>query len=105
MVQNVFLRTKPNVIVGTIGQFDNGKTTLTAALSARKAHRFGGKAMTYEGIAKGSVVRDKSKILTILAAHVECETKYRDHEHIDSQGSQVAQGSNDLVFKLRRLPT
>jgi hypothetical protein len=77
----------------TLRQWQNH--TLTAALSARQAHRFGGRAMTYEGIAKGGMVRDESKILSILAAHVEYETKYRHYEHIDSQGSQVAEGSND----------
>ena len=86
MVKDVFLRTKPNVNVGTIGHIDHGKTTLTAALSARQAHLFGGKAMTYEGIAKGGVVRDKSKILTVIASHIEYETKHRHYAHIDCPG-------------------
>jgi elongation factor Tu len=86
MIKDVFLRTKPNVNVGTIGHIDHGKTTLTAALSARQAHLFGGTAMTYEGIAKGGVVRDKSKILTIIASHIEYETKYRHYAHIDCPG-------------------
>ncbi len=86
MVKDVFLRTKPNVNVGTIGHIDHGKTTLSAALSARQAHLFGGRAMTYEGIARGGVVRDKSKILTIVASHIEYETKYRHYAHIDCPG-------------------
>ncbi|HEY7309061.1 MAG TPA: elongation factor Tu [Gemmataceae bacterium] len=86
MVKDVFLRTKPNVNVGTIGHIDHGKTTLTAALSARQAHLFGGKAMSYEGIAKGGVVRDKSKILTVIASHIEYETKHRHYAHIDCPG-------------------
>ena len=32
-------RTKPHVNVGTIGHIDHGKTTLTAAIRARQAHR------------------------------------------------------------------
>ena len=48
-----FTRTKPHCNIGTIGHIDHGKTTLTAAISARQAHRFGGEAMTYEGIARG----------------------------------------------------
>ncbi|HWG45514.1 MAG TPA: elongation factor Tu [Gemmataceae bacterium] len=86
MVKDVFLRTKPNVNVGTIGHIDHGKTTLTAAISARQAHLFGGTAMTYEGIARGGVVRDKSKIVTIIASHLEYETKYRHYAHIDCPG-------------------
>jgi elongation factor Tu len=86
MVKDVFLRTKPNLNVGTIGHIDHGKTTLTAAISARQAHLFGGTAMTYEGIAKGGVVRDKSKILTIIASHIEYETKHRHYAHIDCPG-------------------
>ena len=43
MAKNVFARTKPHLNVGTIGHIDHGKTTLSAALSARTAtHRPGG---------------------------------------------------------------
>ena len=37
MAKGVFTRTKPHVNVGTIGHIDHGKSTLTAALSARSA--------------------------------------------------------------------
>ena len=47
MAKSVFERTKPHVNVGTIGHIDHGKTTLTAAILARQAHRFGGKALGY----------------------------------------------------------
>jgi elongation factor Tu len=40
MAKGVFERKKPHVNVGTIGHIDHGKTTLTAALSARAAARF-----------------------------------------------------------------
>src|SRR5207253_10089974 len=43
MAKEVFTRTKPHVNVGTIGHIDHGKSTLTAAISARQARRFGGK--------------------------------------------------------------
>ncbi len=36
MAKGVFERKKPHVNVGTIGHIDHGKTTLTAALSARR---------------------------------------------------------------------
>src|SRR5262249_38168387 len=65
MAKQQFARTKPHVNVGTIGHIDHGKTTLTAAILARQAHRFGGTALSYERIARGGTVRDPSKIVTI----------------------------------------
>jgi elongation factor Tu len=86
MAKEFFARTKPHVNVGTIGHIDHGKTTLSAAISARQAYRFGGTAQTYEGIAKGGHVRDKDKILTIDVAHIEYETAQRHYAHIDCPG-------------------
>jgi elongation factor Tu len=86
MAKDVFHLTKPHVNVGTIGHIDHGKTTLTAAISARQAHRFGGQVKTYEGIAKGGGVREKGKIITIAPAHVEYETANRHYAHIDCPG-------------------
>src|SRR5436853_4410545 len=86
MAKGEFKRTKPHVNVGTIGHIDHGKTTLTAAILARQAHRFGGTALSYEGIAKGGHVRDKSKVVTIIAAHVEYETAARHYAHVDCPG-------------------
>jgi elongation factor Tu len=86
MAKKVFLRTKPNVNVGTIGHIDHGKTTLAAAISARQAHRFGGAARSYEDIARGGRVHGASKILTIIAGHIEYETARRHYAHIDCPG-------------------
>src|SRR5258708_1691926 len=86
MAREVFVRDKPHVNVGTIGHIDHGKTTLTAAISARQTHRFGGEAMSYEGIAKGGVIRDETKIVTITASHIEYETENRHYAHIDCPG-------------------
>jgi elongation factor Tu len=82
----VFARDKPHVNVGTIGHIDHGKTTLTAAVLARQAHRFGGRALAYEEVARGGTVRAKDKIVTIHAAHVEYETARRHYAHIDCPG-------------------
>jgi elongation factor Tu len=86
MAKSVYTRLKPHVNVGTIGHIDHGKTTLTAAIVARQAHRFGGEVKGYAEIAKGGTVRDASKIVTITAAHVEYETAARHYAHIDCPG-------------------
>jgi elongation factor Tu len=86
MAKDVFTRTKPHVNVGTIGHIDHGKTTLTAAISARQAHRFGGDAQTYDAIARGGHVRTRDKIVTIVASHIQYETAARHYAHIDCPG-------------------
>jgi elongation factor Tu len=86
MAREVFVRDKPHVNVGTIGHIDHGKTTLTAAISARQAHRFGGEAKSYEGIARGGKVHGDDKILTIIASHIEYESANRHYAHIDCPG-------------------
>src|ERR1700677_5145667 len=86
MAKGEFKRTKPHVNVGTIGHIDHGKTTLTAALSARAAARFGTEAKDYKSIAKGGTERDATKTVTISAAHVEYESDKRHYAHIDCPG-------------------
>ncbi len=88
MAKTVFQRTKPGVNVGTIGHIDHGKTTLTAALSARSARRFPGsvQAMSYGAIAKGGTVRDDTKVVTITVSHVAYESAARRYAHIDCPG-------------------
>jgi len=86
MAKDVFVRSKPHVNVGTIGHIDHGKTTLTAAIMGRQAHKFGTKAKAYADIAKGGTVRDENKTVTIAVAHVEYETAKRHYAHIDCPG-------------------
>jgi elongation factor Tu len=86
MAKQVFIRDKPHVNVGTIGHIDHGKTTLTAAILARQARRFGGDVRTYQEIANGGTVRDPTKIVTINIAHVEYQTANRHYAHIDCPG-------------------
>ena len=87
MAKGVFERTKPHVNVGTIGHIDHGKTTLTAAILARQAHKNKLKDVkSYSEIAKGGTVRDANKTVTIAVSHVEYETPARHYAHIDCPG-------------------
>ncbi|HEV7299893.1 MAG TPA: elongation factor Tu [Tepidisphaeraceae bacterium] len=86
MAKANFERKKPHVNVGTIGHIDHGKTTLTAALSARSQAKFGTAAKNYKDIAKGGTERDATKTVTIAAAHVEYESPERHYAHVDCPG-------------------
>ena len=86
MAKEKFSRSKPHVNVGTIGHVDHGKTTLTTAITKVLAKEGKAKAMAYTDIAKGGVVRDASKIVTVAVSHVEYETDKRHYAHIDCPG-------------------
>lgn len=87
MAKDVFTRNKPHVNVGTIGHIDHGKSTLTAAIVVRQAHKFPGtKVKSYAEITKGGTVRDANKTVTIAVSHVEYETAKRHYAHIDCPG-------------------
>jgi elongation factor Tu len=86
MAKGVFERKKPHVNVGTIGHIDHGKSTLTAALSARSAAKYGGQIKSYAEITKGGTVRDANKTVTIASSHTEYETDNRHYAHVDCPG-------------------
>ncbi|HEX2973734.1 MAG TPA: elongation factor Tu [Tepidisphaeraceae bacterium] len=87
MAKGVFERKKPHVNVGTIGHIDHGKTTLTAAMSARSAIKYPTvTAKDYKSIGKGGTERDATKTVTIAAAHVEYESETRHYAHVDCPG-------------------
>ena len=86
MAKEKFVRTKPHVNVGTIGHIDHGKTTLTAALLKVQQKAGFAKEVKYSDIAKGGIVRDETKTVTIAVSHVEYETEKRHYAHVDCPG-------------------
>src|SRR5699024_1547086 len=80
-----FERTKPHVNIGTIGQVDHGKTTLTAAITSVVNERCGsGEVMSYDNIDKAPEERERG--ITISTSHVEYETDERHYAHVDCPG-------------------
>jgi elongation factor Tu len=86
MAKEKFVRNKPHVNVGTIGHIDHGKTTLTAALVKVQSKKGLAKEIKYADIAKGGIVRDETKTVTIAVSHVEYETAKRHYAHVDCPG-------------------
>src|SRR6476469_4274735 len=86
MAKEKFVRSKPHVNVGTIGHIDHGKTTLTAALVKVQSKKGLAKEIKYSDIAKGGIVRDETKTVTIAVSHVEYETANRHYAHVDCPG-------------------
>jgi len=86
MAKEKFVRSKPHVNAGTIGHIDHGKTTLTAALVKVQAADGLAQEIKYADIAKGGIVRDETKTVTIAVSHVEYETKTRHYAHVDCPG-------------------
>ena len=86
MAKEKFIRNKPHVNIGTIGHVDHGKTTLTAALVKVQSKKNLAKEIRYADIAKGGIVRDETKTVTIAVSHVEYESENRHYAHVDCPG-------------------
>ena len=84
MARKKFERTKPHVIVGTIGHIDHGKTTLTSAIT--KALSFKGMADYRDFWSIDNAPEEKARGITIAVAHVEYQTDKRHYAHIDCPG-------------------
>ena len=84
MAKQKFERTKPHVNVGTIGHVDHGKTTLTAAITARQAGKGLAEQVTFDNIDKAPEERERG--ITIATAHVEYQTEARHYAHVDCPG-------------------
>ena len=84
MAKEKFSRNKPHVNIGTIGHVDHGKTTLTAAISAVLAVKYGGEMKDYDQIDNAPEERERG--ITIATSHIEYETKNRHYAHVDCPG-------------------
>jgi elongation factor Tu len=84
MAKEKFERTKPHVNVGTIGHVDHGKTTLTAAITARQAQKGLAELVAFDNIDKAPEERERG--ITIATAHVEYQTEGRHYAHVDCPG-------------------
>ncbi|MBQ7507450.1 MAG: elongation factor Tu, partial [Lachnospiraceae bacterium] len=85
MAKAKFERNKPHCNIGTIGNVDHGKTTLTAAITKTLAERVAGNTFTeFDKIDKAP--EEKARGITISTAHVEYETEKRHYAHVDCPG-------------------
>lgn len=78
---NKFLRVKPHCNIGTIGHVDHGKTTLTAAIT--RCLQGIGETLFRDYHQIDNHVEERTRGITINAAHVEYETENRHYAHID----------------------
>ena len=84
MAKEKFNRNKPHINIGTIGQVDHGKTTLTAAITKVLSSVGGAEFKAYDQI--DAAPEEKERGITIATAHVEYETEKRHYAHVDCPG-------------------
>ena len=84
MAKEQLLRNQLHINVGTIGQVDHGKTTLTAAITTVLSKMYVGQARSFERI--DNAAEEKVLGITIDTSHIEYETKTRHYAHIDWPG-------------------
>ena len=84
MAKEEFNRTKPHMNVGTIGHVDNGKTTISAAITAYCAKKYGDKLLKYDEI--DNAPEEKARGITINSRHLEYQSDKRHYAHIDCPG-------------------
>src|SRR5512142_1485028 len=84
MAKEKFDRSKPHVNIGTIGHVDQGKTTLTAAITKVLAMKKLASYRAYDSI--DNAPEEKARGITINITHVEYETEKRHYAHVDCPG-------------------
>ena len=84
MAKEKFDRSKPHVNIGTIGHVDNGKTTLTAAITTVLAKKGLSEVKSFDQI--DNAPEEKERGITINTSHVEYSTANRHYAHVDCPG-------------------
>ena len=84
MAKAHFDRSKPHVNIGTIGNVDHGKTTLTAAITTVLAKKGFCEVKAFDQI--DNAPEEKERGITINTAHVEYSTANRHYAHVDCPG-------------------
>ena len=86
MAKAKFERTKPHVNIGTIGHFDHGKTTLTAAITKVLHDKYPdlNEFTPFDQVDNAPEERDRG--ITINVSHVEYQTEKRHYAHVDAPG-------------------
>src|ERR671916_2107176 len=84
MARQKFERNKPHLNVGTIGQVDQGKPPLTAAITKVMALQGKAQFMAYDQIDNAPEERERG--ITIAIRHVEYQTEARHYAHVDCPG-------------------
>ena len=84
MAKATFDRSKPHLNIGTIGHVDQGKTTLTAAITKVLADAGYSEARSFDQI--DNAPEEKERGITINTSHVEYATNNRHYAHVDCPG-------------------
>src|ERR1700692_177883 len=84
MSKEKFNRTQRTVKAGAMRQLDEGKTTLTAAITAIQSKKGLASAVAFDQIDKAPEERERG--ITIATAHVEYESEKRHYAHVDCPG-------------------
>ena len=84
MAKERFERKKPHCNIGTSGDVDHGKTSLTAAITKILAETGGAVYKAYDQI--DAAPEERARGITISTAHVEYETAKRHYAHVDCPG-------------------
>jgi elongation factor Tu len=84
MSKERFDRSKPHCNIGTIGNVDHGKTTLTAAVTSVLSKQGLAEARAYDQI--DNAPEEKERGITINTSHVEYQTTKRHYAHVDCPG-------------------
>src|ERR1700741_5375329 len=85
MAKEKFERNKPHCNVGTIGHIDQGKTTLTAAIT-KVLQKHNPKIVFRSFDSIDNAPEEKARGITIATSHVEYETDNRHYAHVDCPG-------------------